>query len=409
MRMAIDAVWVHRFRSLLTILGIVIGITTVVTVASLLTGLRQGVVVFFQEMGPDNIFIFKSSGDPNQNPRNAKERQRRPIKPEFAGYLKRWCFTVEDVGLDLLLPAAIDGNPLMARVPGYETDTINVAGRSPNMADITPRDFSSGRFITSEEDHRAAHVVMIGASVAEALFPDGRAVGKTLMMDGAEYTVVGVYAKAKGGFFGENGQDNALEMPLHTAESRYPQIDRFMITAKAKPGMRDDAYQEVEGAMRRIRRLPTNAEDDFAISTPDQIIQQFDRITGLIGLVAIAISGLGLLVGGIGVMNIMLMSVTERTREIGVRKALGARRRDIIGQFLVEATTLTGSGGVLGILIAVAITTLLGALVPSLPSTVPAWALIAGFSTSVGVGVFFGVWPAVKAARLDPVEALRYE
>jgi len=409
MRMAIDAVWVHRFRSLLTILGIVIGITTVVTVASLLTGLRQGVVVFFQEMGPDNIFIFKSSGDPNQNPRNAKERQRRPIKPEFAGYLKRWCFTVEDVGLDLLLPAAIDGNPLMARVPGYETDTINVAGRSPNMADITPRDFSSGRFITSEEDHRAAHVVMIGASVAEALFPDGRAVGKTLMMDGAEYTVVGVYAKAKGGFFGENGQDNALEMPLHTAESRYPQIDRFMITAKAKPGMRDDAYQEVEGAMRRIRRLPTSAEDDFAISTPDQIIQQFDRITGLIGLVAIAISGLGLLVGGIGVMNIMLMSVTERTREIGVRKALGARRRDIIGQFLVEATTLTGSGGVLGILIAVAITTLLGALVPSLPSTVPAWALIAGFSTSVGVGVFFGVWPAVKAARLDPVEALRYE
>jgi putative ABC transport system permease protein len=409
MRMAIDAVWVHRFRSLLTILGIVIGITTVVTVASLLTGLRQGVVVFFQEMGPDNIFIFKSSGDPNQNPRNAKERQRRPIKPEFAGYLKRWCFTVEDVGLDLLLPAAIDGNPLMARVPGYETDTINVAGRSPNMADITPRDFSSGRFITSEEDHRAAHVVMIGASVAEALFPDGRAVGKTLMMDGAEYTVVGVYAQAKGGFFGENGQDNALEMPLHTAESRYPQIDRFMITAKAKPGMRDDAYQEVEGAMRRIRRLPTSAEDDFAISTPDQIIQQFDRITGLIGLVAIAISGLGLLVGGIGVMNIMLMSVTERTREIGVRKALGARRRDIIGQFLVEATTLTGSGGVLGILIAVAITTLLGALVPSLPSTVPAWALIAGFSMSVGVGVFFGVWPAVKAARLDPVEALRYE
>jgi putative ABC transport system permease protein len=182
-----------------------------------------------------------------------------------------------------------------------------------------------------------------------------------------------------------------------------------MITAKARTGMRDGAFQEVEGAMRRIRRVPTNADDDFAISTPDQIIQQFDRITGLIGLVAIAISGLGLLVGGIGVMNIMLMSVTERTREIGVRKAVGARRRDIIAQFLVEATTLTGLGGVLGILIAVAITMLIGALVPSLPSKVPAWALITGFSTSVAVGVFFGVWPAVKAARLDPVEALRYE
>src|SRR5271165_1179279 len=173
MRMAIEGVWVHRFRSLLTILGIVIGITTVVTVASLLTGLRQGVVVFFQELGPDNIFLFKSSGDPSQPERNAKERQRRPLKPEFADSIKRWCFSVEDVGLDLLLPAAVDGNPITARVPGYETDTINVAGRSPNMADITPRDFSSGRFFTSEEDHRGAHVAMIGDSVAVALFPDG--------------------------------------------------------------------------------------------------------------------------------------------------------------------------------------------------------------------------------------------
>ena len=248
MQMAIQGVWTHRFRSLLTVLGIVIGITTVVTVASLLSGLRQGVVVFFQELGPDNIFLFKSSGDPSQEPRNAKERQRRPLKPEFAGLLKRWCFSVEDVGLELMLPAAVDGNPITARVPGYETDTINVSGRSPNMADISPRDFSSGRFITSEEDHRGAHVAMIGDSVAEALFPDGKAVGKSLMMDGAEYLVVGVYAKAKGGFFGENGMDNALDVPLHTAETRYPQVDRFMITAKAKAGMRDEAYQEVEGA-----------------------------------------------------------------------------------------------------------------------------------------------------------------
>jgi putative ABC transport system permease protein len=198
-------------------------------------------------------------------------------------------------------------------------------------------------------------------------------------------------------------------MPLRTAESRYPQITRFMIIAKAKPGKRQEAYDEVEAALRRIRHLPTGTTNDFSISTPDQIIQQFDSITGLIGLVAIAISGLGLLVGGIGVMNIMLVSVTERTREIGVRKAIGARRRDIIGQFLVEAMTLTGAGGVLGILIAVLITLLIGALVPSLPSTVPAWALITGFTVSVGVGVFFGVWPAVKAAQLDPVEALRYE
>jgi putative ABC transport system permease protein len=277
------------------------------------------------------------------------------------------------------------------------------------MGDITPRDFSAGRYFTVEEDLRTAHVAAIGSNVADSLFPGGTAVGGVMMMDGAEYTIIGVYAKAKGGFFGENGLDNAIVIPLRTAESRYPQVDRFMITAKAKTGKRQEAFGEVEGIMRRIRRLATGAKDDFAISTPDQIIQQFDRITSLIGLVAIAISALGLLVGGIGVMNIMLVSVTERTREIGVRKALGARRRDIVGQFLVEAMTLTGAGGMLGIVIAVLITMLVGALVPSLPSKVPPWALITGFSVSVIIGVFFGVWPAMKAAQLDPVEALRYE
>ncbi|HLK63667.1 MAG TPA: ABC transporter permease [Bryobacteraceae bacterium] len=409
MQMAMGAVWAHRFRSLLTILGIVIGITTVVTVASLLTGLRQGVVTFFQELGPDNIFLFRTSGDPSQDNRIPKEAKRRPIKPEYADDIRRWCHSVADVGMDLLIPPVVDSKPITVRVPGYESETINVAGRSSNMVEITPRDFDSGRFFTPDEDQRAAHVVILGSSVAEALFPTGHGVGRTLMMDGAEYTVIGVYAKAKGGFFGENGMDNSVDMPLHTAQSRYPQVDRYMITAKAKPGLRQDAFEEVEGVMRRLRHLPTGAADDFSISTPDQIIQQFDKITGLIGLVAIAISALGLLVGGIGVMNIMLVSVTERTREIGVRKALGARKRDIIGQFLVEAMSLTGAGGVLGIVIAVLITMLVGALVPALPSSVPAWALIAGFTTSVAVGVFFGVWPAVKAAKLDPVEALRYE
>ena len=408
MSMAVHAVWTHRFRSLLTILGIVIGITTVVTVASLLTGLRQGVVVFFQELGPDNIFLYKTSGDPSMEP--PKERKRRPMNPEYADLIKRWCSdSVEDVGLELFIPPVVEGNPITARVPGYESDTINLSGYSSNMADISPRDFASGRYFTPEEEQRGAHVAMIGSNLAESLFPAGNALGSTMMVDGAEYIIIGVYAKAKGGFFGENGMDNAIVIPLRTAENRYPQIDRFMIIAKAWPGKRQNAYDEVQGTMRRLRRLAADAPNDFSISTPDQIIQQFDRITGLIGLVAIAISGLGLLVGGIGVMNIMLVSVTERTREIGVRKALGARRRDIIGQFLVEAMTLTGAGGVLGIVIAVLITMLVGVLVPSLPSKVPSWALITGFSVSVAVGVFFGVWPAVKASRLDPVEALRYE
>ena len=161
--------------------------------------------------------------------------------------------------------------------------------------------------------------------------------------------------------------------------------------------------------VRRMRRTPVGAPDDFALSTADQIIARFESITRLIVLVSIALSGLGLLVGGIGVMNIMLVSVTERTKEIGIRKALGARRGDIVVQFLSEAVTLTGAGGVLGIIIAVLTTLLVGVLVPSLPSRVPPIALAAGFGVSVAIGVFFGTWPAVKASRLDPVEALRYE
>ena len=406
-KLALQAMSEHRFRSLLTVLGIVIGITTVVTVASLLTGLREGVVVFFEELGPDNIFLYKTSGDPSMEP--PKERKRRPMKAEYVEFIRRWTSSVEDIGTELYIPPVVDGKPITAHVPGFESENINVAGQSPNMGEIMPRDFALGRYFTPEEDQRQAHVAIIGSNVADSLYPTLNPIGATMMMDGAEYTIIGVYAKAKGGFFGENGEDNNIVIPLRTARIRYPQVDRLMITVKAKPGKRQEAFYEVEGVMRRIRRVPAAAADDFSISTPDQIIQQFDKITGLIGIVAIAISALGLLVGGIGVMNIMLVSVTERTREIGVRKALGARRRDITGQFLVEAMTLTGAGGMLGIAIAVLITMLVGALVPSLPSKVPSWALITGFSVSVIIGVFFGVWPATKAARLDPVDALRYE
>lgn len=409
-QVALAAVWTHRFRSGLTILGIVIGITTVVTVSSLLTGLRKGVVTFFEELGPDNIFVFKTSGDPNNARPAEREQRRRALRPEYAETLLRWCpGSVEDVALELIIPGIVGGRAITARVGSYESDTVRLAGDTPNMFTVSPREVAQGRVYTAEENARGMRVAMLGASVAEALFPRGNAVGSQFMVDGAEFTVVGVFAKAKGGFFGENGLDNEITIPIRTAMFRYPQVDRYMIVAKARPGMRQQAYSEVEAAMRRIRRLAPGAENDFSMSTPEQIIRQFDRITGLIGLVAIAISALGLLVGGIGVMNIMLVSVTERTREIGVRKALGARRRDIIGQFLVEAMTLTGSGGLLGILIAIAITMLIGVLVPSLPSEVPGWALAAGFSASVAIGLFFGTWPAVKAARMDPVEALRYE
>lgn len=407
--MAFSAVWVNRFRSMLTILGIVIGITTVVTVSSLLTGLRAGVVTFFDELGPDNVFVFKTSGNPSQNFEIPKERKRRPIKPEYADAIRRFSSTVADVGISLYVPSAPGGKVISAKVPGFETDSLSIMGVSPNEMNISPRGFDQGRFFTEQESASGAHVAVVGFNLAKALFPQGNALNRTFMLGGAEFRIVGVFEKAKGGFFGENGQDTVVDMPLKTAQLRFPQVERYMITAKAKPGMRKDAYEDVQAIIRRSRHVATAADNDFSLSTPDQIVKQFDQITGLIGLVAIAISALGLLVGGIGVMNIMLVSVTERTREIGIRKALGARRFDIIGQFLTEAMALTSVGGMLGILVAVLITMLLGALVPALPSTVPGWAVLAAFSVSMAVGLFFGVWPAVKAARLDPVDALRYE
>jgi putative ABC transport system permease protein len=406
--MALDAIWSHRFRSGLTILGIVIGITTVVTVASLLTGLRKGIVDFFQEFGPDNIFIAKVSGDPSGNGARPKELKRKPIRPEYAEYLKNVVRSIDDVAITVFINPP-RGSNFTAKVPGYESDNMFVQGASANAFVLTPRELKQGRFFTSEEAQRGQRVCMLGSSIADALFPDGKAAGKPVIVDGAEYIVSGVFMPAKGGFFGENGLDRQITIPLQTARMRYPQSDLFFLTAKAKSGMRADAIEEIRIALRKLRRTPSGEEDDFNISTADSIIQNFDRITGMILMVSIAISALGLLVGGIGVMNIMLVSVTERTREIGVRKALGARQRDIITQFLSEAVALTGVGGVIGVIFAILVTLLVSLLVPSLPSEVPAWAVITGFTVSVAIGVFFGVWPAVKAARLDPVDALRYE
>lgn len=406
---ALDSVWSHRFRSGLTILGVVIGITTVVTVSSLLTGLRRGIVDFFQEFGPDNVFIARVSGDPSGGGASPKELKRRSLRPEYAQYLLSTVRSVEDVCVSVFIPPT-PGRLMSAKVPGFESDNMYIQGIAPNCYEISPRELAQGRIFTQQEADRGQRVTMLGASLAEALFPAGDGIGRPVTIDGAEYTVVGIFAPAKGGFFGENGLDRQVAIPVQTARGRYPQADNFFLTAKARTGLRADAIEEIRAALRKLRRTPAGEGDDFSISTADSIIQNFDRITGMVVLVSIAISGLGLLVGGIGVMNIMLVSVTERTREIGVRKALGARSADIVLQFLSEAVTLTGAGGVIGIVFSLLVTLLVSALVPSLASAaVPLWAVVTGFSVSVGVGVFFGVWPAVKAARLDPVEALRYE
>ncbi|MCU0228373.1 MAG: ABC transporter permease, partial [Bryobacterales bacterium] len=410
-RMAIDAIWSHRFRSSLTILGIVIGITTVVSVASLLAGLRQGIVVFFEELGPDNVFVYRTSGDPGSQGANREERLRRPLRVEYADIIRAsTTSTVKTVGMNLFIPGVYRGRPLNAKVPGIETEDFNIVGTDANLLQASSRTLREGRLFTEDEARRGEKVAVIGAKLADILYPGGSALGRTAIFGGAEYQIIGVFDLAKGGFFGENGQDKQVSIPFRTARMRYPGTDnRIMIVCTALPGMRDQAQQEVEWIMRRIRKLNTADKNDFSLSTPDSIIQQFDKITGIVWLVSLALSGLGLLVGGIGVMNIMLVSVTERTREIGVRKAIGARRSDVISQFLMEAMTLTGLGGVFGIIFSLTVVLLIGLLFPSLSGPTPPWALAVGFGASVAVGLFFGVWPAVKAANLDPVEALRYE
>jgi putative ABC transport system permease protein len=405
MKMAMDAVWTNRFRSGLTILGIVIGITTVVTVSSLLTGLRKGIVDFFEEFGPDNIFIARVAGDPSGQNARPKERKRRPIDPAYAEQIKRYSRSIIDVGISLF-PTGL--NSATVKVPGFETENFQYSGASVTQLTISPRELKSGRIFLPEEENRAANVAILGSVIADTLYPGENPVGKTFQVGGAEYLVIGVFALAKGSFFGENGLDLQILVPVTTCKIRFPASNNWFLTVRAKPGMREQAIEEVRSILRKLRRTPPG-DDDFALSTADSIIEQFDKITGVILLVSISLSSLGLLVGGIGVMNIMLVSVTERTREIGVRKALGARRFDIVGQFLTEAVTLSGLGGIVGIIFSILVTLLISALVPSLPSTVPMLAVAAGFSVSVMIGVFFGVWPAMKAAKLDPVDALRYE
>ena len=405
--MALDAVWSHRFRSALTILGIIIGITTVVTVGSLTSGIRQGIVTFFLEFGPDNIFLNRFDRDPSA-PGSLKELRRKPIDPEYAQIIKSSVRAVEDTSVQLFVSSQVNGL-LNARVRGFETDNIGLTGMSANSFELQPRELTEGRVFTREEDSKGMRVCVIGPLVSEALFPDGKPLGRIITIQSTEYTVIGVFAKAKGGFFGSNGQDTQIAIPLQTAMLKFPNETRYIVVSKAYPGMREEAFEEIRQLLRRLRKTPPDADDDFGLTTADQIVQRLDSILSMVVLVSIALSSLGLLVGGIGVMNIMLVSVTERTKEIGVRKAIGAKRGDIIVQFLMEAVTLTGIGGAAGVVFSILITLLIGMLVPSLPSTVPGWAIALGFGVSVTVGIFFGTWPALKASRLDPVDALRYE
>ena len=408
LQMALDSVRAHKFRSFLTVLGIVIGVMTAIIIASILTGLRQNIVAIIEEYGTNNIYAFHLSTGPRVG-EDRSERLRKPLTVADGEAIAAQASAVEEVAT-VAPNIGYSGGPFDDNVTyqGHNYRWGNTQGVTPNYAGITNIALKEGRFITENDEQQRSndgHRRQCRRRAFSREEPNSR-------HDGAHGATTRGHRRAgeaEGGLLWENEEDNAVLVPFRTAQKIAPARGYLLLIIKARSGLTAEALLQSEEILRRRRSVKFEAPNNFDIKTADKFIQQFDSIFAMIGLVAIAISCLGLLVGGIGVMNIMLVTVTERTKEIGVRKALGARRKDIVRQFLFEAMTLTFLGGILGVVIAVGISKLVMLLVPELPASIPTWAVVTGLTVSIGVGLLFGVWPARKASRLDPIECLRYE
>lgn len=411
LRMGLDTLWQHKLRSLLTILGVVIGTMTVIVIAAFVSGIDARVSKEIESFGTNSIYVYRFDPGFNFNP-TQEERMRKPISYEDTLAIESECPSISYAAA-FMSPVDFFGGPFTERVNVRYRDTemtnAAVQGASPSYFKMGVTNIAEGRYFTEEENARHASVLVIGRDVANTLFPFSNALENPVTINGRSYQVVGVLAERDVFLVGAedpNNENKAVYMPYLTLRKLYPEVNDNFVMAQARPGQMQPAVEEVRELLRRRRKVPFGNADNFGISTSKQILTQFAAITSGVFALMVAISSVGLLIGGIGVMNIMLVSVTERTREIGVRKAMGARRRDIIVQFLIEAATLTGLGGLLGI-IAGSIIALLIQMI--MPSYIPLWAPVVGFVVSVGLGLTFGLWPAWKAARLNPIEALRYE
>jgi putative ABC transport system permease protein len=406
--LALDTLRTHKFRSLLTVLGVLIGTLTVIMVASIIAGLDQRLVDTAQQFGTRTIWIYKLEfGTPHRLTR--EERLRKPLTFDDGAAIQEQCPAVETVSAAIFKEVTDFGLP-PAVVRYKSRDMLNAQFMGVTASYLTTANvpLADGRFFNETDDRHRRDVTVIAANVVERLFPHEDPVGKSIVVDGQSFEIIGTTAKFKG-FIGDNPDDRSVFIPYWTYKKLYPQADDNFLFVLARPRMLGQAIDEITGVLRRRRHVKPSEANNFGIATAESFISQFHQIIGTVALVMVVISSIGLLVGGIGVMNIMLVSVTERTREIGVRKAIGARRRDITWQFLLEAMTLTGAGGLMGIALGWFFSFLIRTFVPDLPSTVPVWSVLVGFIVSVSIGLFFGMWPALKAARLDPIVALRYE
>ncbi len=410
-RMALDTLRQHKLRSFLTILGVVIGTTTVIVIAAFVSGIDSRVSKEIEAFGTNSVYAFKFEPGFNFNP-SMEERARKPLTEADADAIRAECSSCTYV-TPFMSPVDFTAGPFTERVnirnKEIEMTNATVQGAASDYFQMGVSHLREGRYFTAEEELRRAAVAVIGIDIANTLFPFTNALEQQIQIEGRNYRVIGVLQEREIFLVGSedpNNENKAVYLPFKTIKQLYPANEDCFIMAMAKPGRLNEAMDEMRLILRRQRQVPADKKDNFGVQTSDEIVKQFGAITSGIFILMVAISSVGLLIGGIGVMNVMLVSVTERTKEIGVRKAIGARSSDIITQFLIEAVTLTAFGGVLGILIGVGLSLLIQFI---LPTYIPIWAPIVGFCVSVGIGLVFGLLPAWKAARLDPIDALRYE
>ena len=405
LRQAMDALRTHKLRSALTIFGVVLGVSVIMLVAALITGFDAQIQENVKQFGADTAFVTKWDQGRHGGPPPLEERQRKPLTLEDERALQESCPTVKNITAFI----TSDWDVAHAvRTKSGEVTAIDFRGVQANFGLVYANAATlAGRFISEGDDLHKEKVVMLGENVAPVLFPGGNPIGKDVMIDGSSFQVIGVVEKPKGGF-GMGDEDRRVLIPFSTFRKTFPSATEINFRVQAQPNMLNQLVDQITEVLRRRRNVPYDGKDNFSVATAEEQIKEFHNIVGKVAIATVVLSAIGLLIGGVGVMNIMLVSVTERTREIGVRKAIGAKSKDIIWQFLLEAMTLTGLGGLIALILVNGLV-LLVRLGLKWPGSVPLWAAIVGVCVSVSIGLIFGVWPAMKAAKLDPVEALRYE
>jgi putative ABC transport system permease protein len=407
LKMALSTLWGNKLRSFLTIIGVLIGVLVVMVIASVISGIDTAVKKEVEAFGTRSIYISKFDPGIHVGRRSREERMRKELTYDDAMALRN--LPAVELSVPFLdITNNFFGQKLMVSANGKTSSAVALQGTLPDFERAGTQIISEGRYFTQYENDANQNVAVIGAEVADNFFPYGNPLGQTLQIGGNEFRVVGILQKRDQflGGGGSDSQNNVIYVPFNVAQKLKPNADDIYILAVGRAGQMEEALDQVTDLLRVRRQVSFSQPNNFGMETSESILENFRSITIGIAIGMVVVSSVGLLVGGIGVMNIMLVSVTERTREIGVRKAIGARRSDIMWQFLIEAMTLTGFGGLMGLSLGWGFSLILRMIVPSY---VPLWAPILGFGASVFIGLVCGLWPAWKAASLDPIESLRYE